>query len=141
MRLLCAAALMVYSTYGFSDVKLTLNVAGIKKLQGSLYVAVYNQETGWLKDEGSVRQEIIPITQNRQTLQFDLPPGQYAVQAFQDVNGNGKLDMRWLPPGPSEPWGVSNNRTDRIGPPRYSDAVFSLAQPLEVDLTLVPMDD
>lgn len=34
---------------------------------------------------------------------FKVPPGQWAMSAFEDVNGNGKLDMGLL--GPKEPSG------------------------------------
>ena len=37
-----------------------------------------------------------------------LPPGRYAVAAYQDVNGNGELDK--VPPGiPTEPYAFSND--------------------------------
>jgi uncharacterized protein (DUF2141 family) len=38
----------------------------------------------------------------------DLPPGRYAIAAFQDINGNGALDTN-LFGIPSEPYGLSND--------------------------------
>jgi uncharacterized protein (DUF2141 family) len=35
---------------------------------------------------------------------FDVPPGMYAISCFQDLNGNGELDMGLF--GPVEPWGM-----------------------------------
>ena len=34
---------------------------------------------------------------------FDVPPGHYALSAFEDLNGNGILDMSMY--GPKEPTG------------------------------------
>ncbi|MEO4048520.1 DUF2141 domain-containing protein [Pseudomonas sp. CAU 1711] len=53
----------------------------------------------------------------------DLPPGHYALQLFQDRNGNGKLDLS--PRGiPLEPVGFSNNPSLFAGKPKPADARF-----------------
>ena len=52
----------------------------------------------------------------------DLPPGEYAAVAFQDVNGNGILDKNFLGI-PKEPYGFSNGaRGSASGPPGSSSA-------------------
>ena len=48
-----------------------------------------------------------------------VTPGEYAVAAFQDVNGNGELDME--DGVPSEPWALSNGAGTR-GAPMFDDA-------------------
>ena len=53
----------------------------------------------------------------------DLPPGRYAVQLFQDSNGNGQLDLS--PRGlPLEPVGFSTNPSLFKGKPRPKGAAF-----------------
>lgn len=53
----------------------------------------------------------------------DLPPGRYAVQIFQDSNGNGQLDLS--PRGmPLEPVGFSGNPSLFGGKPSPSDSLF-----------------
>lgn len=52
-----------------------------------------------------------------------LPPGRYAAQAFQDLNGNGKIDRNFLGI-PKEPVGFSNDAPIRMAPPRFADAGF-----------------
>jgi uncharacterized protein (DUF2141 family) len=37
------------------------------------------------------------------TFRFEVAPGRWAISAFEDRNGNGKLDMGWF--GPKEPAG------------------------------------
>jgi 4,4'-diapolycopenoate synthase len=56
----------------------------------------------------------------------ELPDGRYAVSLYQDVNGNGKLDMGVLGV-PKEPVGASNNPKARMGPPRFEDCVFTMS--------------
>lgn len=55
----------------------------------------------------------------------DLPPGGYAAVAFQDVNGNGKLDKNLLGI-PREPYGFSNSARGSAGPPKFSAAAVTL---------------
>lgn len=52
-----------------------------------------------------------------------LPAGRYAVQAFLDENGNGKLD-RALFGVPKEGVGFSNDARIKFAPPTWSDAMF-----------------
>ncbi|MET1081159.1 MAG: DUF2141 domain-containing protein [Pseudomonas sp.] len=57
-------------------------------------------------------------------LRFDeVPPGRYAVQLYQDSNGNGQLDLS--PRGiPQEPTGFSGNPAQLRGKPALASAVF-----------------
>jgi uncharacterized protein (DUF2141 family) len=53
----------------------------------------------------------------------NVPPGHWAVQAFHDLNGNGKLE-RGLFGIPKEPIGISRDAPIHFGPPRWQDAEF-----------------
>lgn len=54
-----------------------------------------------------------------------VPPGVWAVQAFQDENDNEAADQG--PLGiPTEGVGFSNNAPFRFGPPKWADAAFQL---------------
>ncbi len=57
----------------------------------------------------------------------DLPPGEYAVIVFQDLNGNNELDKSFLGI-PTEPVGASNNPSYRFGPPRWEDCKFQMPE-------------
>ena len=56
----------------------------------------------------------------------DLPAGPYAVAAFHDLNGNGKLDRTALGP-PAEPYGFSNDARGNFGPPGFDSAAIDLS--------------
>jgi uncharacterized protein (DUF2141 family) len=67
------------------------------------------------------------------TARFSFPeirPGTYAAAAFQDVNGNGRLDR--TPAGlPVEPYGFSNG-VGWTAPPRFERAAFPVDGPTVV---------
>ncbi|GGD17008.1 DUF2141 domain-containing protein [Aquisalinus flavus] len=65
----------------------------------------------------------------------DLPPGTYAIKAFHDVNGNGKLDTNLIGV-PTEPYGFSNGQAGRFGPPSFEAASFILEGEAHQDIGL-----
>ncbi len=56
-----------------------------------------------------------------------LPPGKYAVSAYADANGNGRLDRNFLGL-PAEQYGFSNDARGRFGPPAFAEAAFELGE-------------
>ena len=55
----------------------------------------------------------------------DVPVGTYAIQAFQDVNGNGVLDSGNF--GPKEPWGMYRPKRPTFRAPRFDEIKFEVA--------------
>ncbi|QLF94276.1 DUF2141 domain-containing protein [Pseudomonas sp. ABC1] len=100
-------------------------------LAGDLLVRVEGRQA-----EGSVHLALVPATQKTwepalYQAQSDstlvrlprLPPGEYAIQLFQDSNGNGHLDLS--PRGiPLEPVGFSNDPSLFNGKPRPGKSRF-----------------
>jgi uncharacterized protein (DUF2141 family) len=67
-------------------------------------------------------------TQATVDFQFtDVPPGRYAVVAFQDFAGTGSL-MRTKMGLPLEPFAISNN-AGRVHSPTFEQAAFALEEP------------
>jgi uncharacterized protein (DUF2141 family) len=72
--------------------------------------------------------DILSVTPSARTLRLtfpDLEPGDYAVGAYQDRNGNGILDAT-IVREPTEPWGISNNARPRDRSPTWDEAKFTL---------------
>lgn len=63
----------------------------------------------------------------------NIPPGKYAIRAYQDVNGNHKLD-KWLL-GPKEPWGYSYSGKMKF-PPNFNDVSFDLYYDMRINIIL-----
>jgi uncharacterized protein (DUF2141 family) len=56
----------------------------------------------------------------------ELPAGTYAISVFHDENGNGELDTS-IVGAPMEGYGVSNNITYPMGPPKFDESKFDVA--------------
>jgi len=63
----------------------------------------------------------------------NVPAGRYAIRAYQDVNGNHKLD-KWLF-GPTEPWGFSYSEKMKF-PPTFDDVSFDLYYDMRLNIIL-----
>jgi len=55
-----------------------------------------------------------------------VPAGTYAIQTFQDVNANDKMDTSWLGL-PLEPFGFSLDAKPFLSKPSFNDVKFTLA--------------
>lgn len=117
---------------------LTVKVSGFKGSSGNLQVMIWKDAAGFpSKPEKAVAQKSVPVAGRSMEVVFEaLPPGQYATAAYQDLNGNGKLDRSVLG-WPVEPVGASNGATGMVGPPKFADAAFLLRGPRQtVELVL-----
>lgn len=118
---------------------ITVKVAGFHGTVGNLQVMVWKGPEGFpTEPEKAVAHKVVPVTGPRMEVTFSgLARGSYAVAAYQDVNGNGKLD-RSLLGWPVEPVGASNGATGVMGPPKFKDAVFELrpSSSQTIELTL-----
>jgi uncharacterized protein (DUF2141 family) len=54
-----------------------------------------------------------------------IPPGIYAIQTFQDVNANDKMDTSWVGL-PLEPFGFSQDATPFLSKPTFDEVKFVL---------------
>lgn len=119
------------------SLSLQVQVSAIACCQGALHVALYNSERFWLADDGMVRGQVTPVVGAEQIVEFaGLPEGHYAVAAFQDRNGNARLE-RFLGLIPREPYGFSGDEGG-FRPPSFADAAIDLNADAEVGVTLRP---
>jgi uncharacterized protein (DUF2141 family) len=105
------------------NTKLKVEVSNFQnKASTKIRVSVFT-EKGFL--EKSIQSKSVVVSGNKVFLEFDLPPGEYAVSTYHDLNSNDKLD-RYFIGKPKEPYGFSNN-VNPFGPPSYKDCKFTLA--------------
>lgn len=102
-----------------------VHVTGVAAGKGSVKVAVCDQAR-FLKQclySGSA-----PAHEGDNTIAVrDVPAGNWAVLAFQDVNGNGELDRNFIGI-PSENYGFSRDARGKFGPPSFEDAVITVRE-------------
>ena len=65
----------------------------------------------------------------------NIPAGKYAIAAFQDSNVDGKLNENMFGV-PKEPYGFSNNKYGKFGPPNFEDVSFDVKEDTSISLTI-----
>jgi len=109
---------------------LTLHFVGLKSSQGAVMVAVYNSEAAY-ENSGTASDTAIRTLKleikgdTAVTTLADLPPGQYAVKAFHDLNGDSKLNTN-LFGIPTEPVGFSNDAPVHMHAPSWKETTFAV---------------
>ena len=107
-----------------SAATLVVRAEGLQGTEGMIRVAVCDRgfdEAGC--PLGGLRQ---PASAVEEFVFEGLRPGGYAVAAYHDVNGNGRLDT--IPPGiPREPYGFSND-VGRMAPPSFERALVEVGE-------------
>ncbi|WP_395397054.1 DUF2141 domain-containing protein [Novosphingobium sp. BL-8A] len=119
--LLCLAPCLLAASAPGGGV-LTIDVGNVRISKGRVHVDAC-PESRFLKDDCPYSAEA-PATKGVTRVQVhSLPAGRYAVQAFLDENGNGKVD-RALFGIPKEGVGFSNDAKIALGPPKFAEAAF-----------------
>lgn len=111
---------------------LTVQVTGIKNDEGKMMVALYGTPDTWLNS--MIKGEESVIVDGQATVIFkDVPYGIYAISSFHDIDSDGELKSG-LFGIPKEPYASSRGAKGVFGPPKWSDAKFTLdkAQVTEV---------
>jgi uncharacterized protein (DUF2141 family) len=102
-------AILLIGVLAFSfaqDCEVTVEVSGVAPKAGTVYLAAFNSESTYKKNEALFSRKVdadgaivqIPLT---------LPAGDYVVVVFQDLNMNQKMDANIIGM-PKEPVGISN---------------------------------
>jgi uncharacterized protein (DUF2141 family) len=117
---------------------LTVTFRGIKTPTGAVMVSLAGSEDAYDGKAPAAGQAVAPVKGDEAIATFkDLAPGRYAIKAFHDVNGDGKMSQN--PFGmPTEPFAFSNNAHGSMGPAKWTDASFDVtsagtAQTIEID--------
>ena len=88
-------------------------------------VALFDSEAAYSGGQPVQAVRIAASAGSVQTVFAGLKPGRYAIKAFHDLNGDGKLNAN--PFGaPTEPFAFSNNAKANMGPPSWGEAVFTV---------------
>lgn len=104
---------------------LTVRVEGVETAAGTFHIAVFDGD-GWTASD-ALAGGVIAAEEGAELTLSGLAPGTYGVKLYQDVDGNGQLNLGLLGK-PSEPYGFSNNASARMGPPKFARAGFDLPE-------------
>lgn len=122
---LAAAALLAPVAHAQDTADLTLTFPALSAKQGKVMIAVYDSADGWRSGKPARIAQADAADAEPSAKIVALPPGTYAVRAFQDVDGDGKLGTN--PFGlPVEPYGFSRDAAPNMGPPAFDAAAFEV---------------
>lgn len=122
---LAAAALLASAAHAQDTADLTLSFPALGAKQGKILIAVYDSADGWRSGKPARVAQADAADAEPSAKIVALPPGTYAVRAFQDVDGDGKMGTS--PFGmPVEPYGFSRDALPNMGPPAFDAAAFAV---------------
>lgn len=103
-------------------------VEGLENTKGSIQCGVWKAREGF-PNTGNFSRRVVSLSKaGPASCRFDaLPAGTYAIAIFHDENGNGRMD-KGLFGVPKEGYGVSNNRTYAMAPPKWEESKLSLKE-------------
>lgn len=104
---------------------ITVDVGNVRSARGRVLVDICPQDR-FLKDGCIHHGEAPAQTGTTRVIVLNVPPGDYAAQAFHDENGNGDIE-RGMFGIPKEGVGFSRNAKIMFSPPKWRAAVFSHA--------------
>ncbi|HKQ10534.1 MAG TPA: DUF2141 domain-containing protein [Rhizomicrobium sp.] len=124
--MLLAAGLVSPARAQDATATLVIHIQDVSPKGGTLRLGLYD-ETRYPDDESTpvasadVRAEpgLTTITLN------NLAPGTYAIQTYQDVNSNEKMDTSWFGI-PQEPFGFSRDVQPHLSKPRFAAVKFEV---------------
>jgi len=120
-----AAVLIVASAPAAAAATLVVEATGAETAAGQVFVGVCDKSFEESDCSLGQRQPAKPGTM-RFTFR-GLPRGRYAIAAYHDLNGNGRLDKQTFGL-PAEPYGFSND-VGRFAPPNFERALVEVADP------------
>jgi len=106
---------------------LTIHIERISPQGGVLRLGVY--DAAHYPDDKSIPLAAadVPADAGAVTVRLTgLPPGRYAIESFQDVNANGRMDTSLLGL-PLEPYGFSRDARPFLSKPGFGAVAFTLA--------------
>lgn len=94
----------------------------LREGDGDVYYAVYDSPQSWLRTARAVARGRVRAEAGRTRIELPaLKSGVYAVAAFRDLDGDGRLTTGFLGI-PQEPVAFSGRAKAVVGPPRFDAA-------------------
>jgi uncharacterized protein (DUF2141 family) len=105
---------------------LTIRVENVLPAGGILRLGLYDAARYPDDDSKPIASADVPAVAGETVITLHgVPPGTYAIQTFQDVNANDKMDTSWVGL-PLEPFGFSQDATPFLSKPSFDDVKFNL---------------
>ena len=116
-----------------ASASLKINVTNIRVGKGSIFLEIFNSKAPFFKKP--IVSKSVVASESTIEINFDLPEGEYAIAAYQDLNNNKILD-RGLFGMPKEPFAFSNNFRPLWSEPTFDDCKFIISKQSIITLKL-----
>jgi uncharacterized protein (DUF2141 family) len=105
---------------------LTIRVENVLPAGGVLRLGLYDAALYPDDDSKPIASADVPAIGGETVVTLHgIAPGVYAIQTFQDVNANNKMDTTWMGL-PLEPFGFSQDAKPFLSKPAFDDVKFTL---------------
>jgi uncharacterized protein (DUF2141 family) len=92
---------------------------------GMIRLGLYDR-AGYAKDDNPVAFADVSAKTGETVVQLgSVPPGDYGIMVYQDVNNNGRVDNNFIGI-PREPYGFSRNAKPFLSKPGFDDVKFTV---------------
>ena len=108
---------------------LEVTVEGLRTSKGILRLAIFDNPIEFPRGVEVRSLNVKPTSGNTVALFKGMKPGIYALAIHHDENVNNEMDTNFIGL-PKEGFGFSNNAKIFFGPPRFTEASFSLGEAL-----------
>jgi uncharacterized protein (DUF2141 family) len=126
IRVILLLALLALPAQAALASKITVTMDGVHSDRGQVMVGLFAKAEGFPDGDYADKWLKVPAQTKPITVVFDgLVPGRYAVGAYHDENGNGKLDTNFVG-WPEEGYALSNGVRLHLFRPRFADSAFSV---------------
>jgi len=109
-----------------------VHIQDVSPKGGILRLGLYDEARYPDDDSTPVASADVRVEQGENIITLtNVPPGVYAIETFQDVNANNRMDTSWFG-FPLEPFGFSRDAQPHLSKPRFSAVKFEVVPGLNV---------
>ena len=124
--MLLAAGLVAPARAQDQTATLVIHIEDVSPKGGILRLGLYDEARYPDDNSTAVASADVKAEAGQTTVTLNnLAPGTYAIQTYQDINSNDKMDTSWFGI-PQEPFGFSRDAQPRLSKPRFSAVKFEV---------------
>ena len=111
---------------------LVIHVLNVSPKGGILRLGLYDEARYPDDDSTPVASADVPAQMGETIITLNnVPPGTYAIETFQDINANQKMDTSWFG-FPLEPFGFSRDARPHLSKPGFDKVKFDLVAGMNI---------
>lgn len=120
------SALLAVPAVAQPSATLVIHVREVSPKGGTLRLGLYDEARYPDDDSTPVASADVRAESGEMVITLnDIPPGTYAIETFQDINSNNKMDTTWFGI-PEEPFGFSRDAKPRLSKPSFAQVKFEV---------------